>query len=59
MQRAQTTLRIPRPELLPLRLRVLLWEERAPGITEMKSLRFDRRRPPTAVASNRLRINPR
>ena len=28
MVRAQRTLRIPRPELLPLRLRELLWEDR-------------------------------
>ena len=27
MARAQPTLRIPRPDLLPLRLRALLWED--------------------------------
>jgi len=59
MQRAPTTLRIPRPELLPLRLRALLWEERAPGVTGMKSLRLDRRRPPTTAASDGLRLSRR
>ena len=45
MVRPQPSLRIPRAELLPLRLSELLWEDRNPPVDEQRHPVVERRRP--------------